>query len=213
MKHGLLASMATHHDEPIRQRLSPAERRAQVIEVATRVIATRGFWGFSLQQVADAAHVTEPAIVYHFKSKVGLLIAVLEHRDKEDMGYFAQTLGVSLEDVWAENAQFSLQAICTTLMERNAQQPEIVRLYTVLQGESLNEKHPAYSYYQKREERVLRMLTRAGRHDHIENPVREARLLLSVMDGIQVRWLRSHGAMDLLTEWGSFASTRAWWRA
>lgn len=104
--------------------------------------------------------MTEPAVIYHFKNKVGLLIAVLEHRDREDMATFAHSLGVEPEDMWSGNAQFGIRDICAALMERNAAQPEMVRLYTVLQGESLNEHHPAYEYYQK---------TRTSRDGHL-NP-------------------------------------------
>ena len=50
--------------------------------------------------------MTEPAVIYHFKNKVGLLIAVLEHRDREDMATFAHSLGVEPEDMWSGNAQF-----------------------------------------------------------------------------------------------------------
>lgn len=88
-----------------------------------------GFWGFSVRQVAEACGLTEPAVIYHFKNKVGLLIAVLEHRDREDMATFAHSLGVEPEDMWSGNAQFGIRDICAALMERNAAQPEMVRLY------------------------------------------------------------------------------------
>ena len=54
---------------------------------------------------------------------------VLEHRDREDMATFAHSLGVEPEDMWSGNAQFGIRDICAALMERNAAQPEMVRLY------------------------------------------------------------------------------------
>ena len=45
----------------------------------------------------------------------------------------------------------------------------------MLQGESLNEHHPAYEYYQKREHRVMDTLTRAVERDGLADPRREAR--------------------------------------
>ena len=50
-------------------------------------------------------------------------------------------------------------------------------VYTVLQGESLNEHHPAYEYYQKREHRVMDTLTRAVERDGLADPRRERGLL------------------------------------
>ena len=57
----------------------------------------------------------------------------------------------------------------------------------MLQGESLNEHHPAYEYYQKREHRVMDTLTRAVERDGLADPRREARTALSMMNGIRVR--------------------------
>ncbi|WP_207760114.1 TetR/AcrR family transcriptional regulator [Bifidobacterium scaligerum] len=189
-------------------RLAPAERREQIIEAASRVIAQNGFWGFAVRQVADECGLTEPAVIYHFKNKVGLLIAVLEHRDREDMTIFAHTLGVEAEDVWNGMVDFGIRELCAALVARNAAQPEMVRLYTVLQGESLNDHHPAYQYFQQREERVLDNMTRAAERDGIENPRREALAALSMMDGIQVRWLREPDAVDLVAEWNAYADSR-----
>ena len=42
---------------------------------------------------------------------------------------FAHSLGVEPEDMWSGNAQFGIRDICAALMERNAAQPEMVRLY------------------------------------------------------------------------------------
>ena len=66
-------------------------------------------------------------------------------------------------------------------------------VYTVLQGESLNEHHPAYEYYQKREHRVMDTLTRAVERDGLADPRREARTALSMMNGIRVRLAQGSG--------------------
>ena len=194
----------------VTRRIDPAERREQVIARATLIIARHGYWGFSVRQVAEACGLTEPAVIYHFKNKVGLLTAVLEHRDCEDMSRFAHQLGVEVDDVWEGKVWFGLRDICDALVRRNAGQPEIVRLYTVLQGEALEPHHPAYEYYRNRERRVLRILARAADHDGIVEPEREARVVLSMMDGIQLRWLHDPEHVDLIREWAAFADDR--WR-
>lgn len=189
-------------------RLNPPERREQIIIAATKIISDKGYWGFSVRQVAEACGLTEPAVIYHFKNKVGLFIAVLEHRDTEDMTAFANSLGVSPDEIWSGKVKFGLWQISNALMARNATQPEIIRLYTVLQAESLSTGHPAHDYYLKREQRVMLTLTQAAQRDNIANPVREARTVLSMMDGLQLRWLEDSESFDLLQEWKAFAKSR-----
>ncbi len=189
-------------------RMIPSERREQIIKAAISVIAHHGYWGFSMRQVAEECNLTEPAVVYHFKSKVKLLIAVLEHRDRIDMENFANHLGIHYDDVYAQSAQFGLYDITMAFVERNALQPELVQLYTIMQGEAISQKHPAHEYYQAREKRVLAMFERAACHDGIENPRSEALQVLSQMDGLQIRWLRDPAGVDFVGEWKNFADAR-----
>jgi AcrR family transcriptional regulator len=50
-------------------RLSAAERRHQLVEVALRVFAAQGFHGTSMSDIAVAAGVTKPVLYQHFGSK------------------------------------------------------------------------------------------------------------------------------------------------
>ena len=59
-------------------RLSAPERREQILGVALRVFAQKGFHNTSMNDVADAAGVTKPVLYQHFDSKRALFIAALE---------------------------------------------------------------------------------------------------------------------------------------
>lgn len=59
-------------------RLSAAERREQLLGVALRVFAQKGFHNSSMNDVADAAGVTKPVLYQHFESKRALFVAALE---------------------------------------------------------------------------------------------------------------------------------------
>ena len=56
----------------------PSEVRKSILENATRLFASRGFDGTSLQQIADAVGVSKPSIIYHYPSKGAIRLAVLE---------------------------------------------------------------------------------------------------------------------------------------
>src|ERR1700689_3638470 len=87
-----------------RRRLPAPQRRRQIIDVASQLIADRGFWGVSMQDVADGCGLTVPGLLRHVESKVGLLIAVLEHRDVEDALSLRAHLGATEEEIprdWA----------------------------------------------------------------------------------------------------------------
>lgn len=192
----------------IQSRLTPQDRQDQIIKIATEEISQFGFWGFSVRRVAERLGLTGPAVLYHFKTKVGLMIAVLERRDEVDMQNTAKVLGVPFEHVWDEPIEFGLREFCHAVVSRNAQQMEMVRLYTILQAEALNVNHPAHEYFQKREKRTITNFTKVARHDVVEDPRREAIDVLSAMEGLQVRWLHDPENIDLLEAWNAFADGR-----
>ena len=189
-----------------RTRLPAAQRRRQILDVTTRLIGERGFWALSMQDVADACGLTVPGLLHHVGSKDGLLLAVLDHRDEEDFKSLARELGVELEDwkgPWP--GRVSLPEACDALVRRNATQPEIVRLFAVLEAESLAPDHPASDYFWRRQERTLRgfaALARETTHD----PLSLARQVVALMDGLQIQWLRAPETTDLVAEWRAAAA-------
>ena len=188
-----------------RTRLPAAQRRRQILDVTTRLIGERGFWALSMQDVADACGLTVPGLLHHVGSKDGLLVAVLDHRDEEDFRSLARQLGVDLEDwrgPWP--GQVSLPQACEALVRRNATQPEIVRLYSVLQAESLTPDHPAFTYFAERQQRALAGFA-ALAEDLTPDPMSLARQVMAMMDGLQIQWLRDPETTDLVAEWEKIA--------
>ncbi|WP_370677420.1 TetR/AcrR family transcriptional regulator [Pleomorphomonas sp. PLEO] len=184
-----------------RERKSADERRAQIIEAATQLIAERGFWGVTLRDAAVLCGITEAGVLHHFQNKARLLIAVLEYRDEADFQALAKLLGLSRADIDLDPLPASLRQLCTALITRNVAQPEIVRLYSVLNAEALEPTHPAYAYFQQREDMALSLFARSLRD--VDNADHVARQVLAVMDGLQLRWLRKPDRIDLLEEWDS----------
>lgn len=187
-----------------RSRLPAAERRRQIMEVTTRLIAERGFWGLSMQDVADGCGLTVPGLLHHVGSKDGLLIAVLEHRDSVDGESLAAELGRDLESLDSLDG-IDLRQVCSALVRRNATQPEIVRLFAVLEAESLTPSHPAHAYFIARQEETIAVFTALAKRvtDHPESLARQ---IVAMMDGLQIQWLRSPETTSLVDEWEAAAT-------
>lgn len=188
-----------------RSRLPAGQRREQIIAAATALVAERGFWGLSMQDVADECGLTVPGLLHHVGSKDGLLVAVLEHRDAED----ARSVGEPhRRDAGAaqvgEPHPRDLRELCAALVRRNAGQPEIVRLFAVLAAESLAPDHPAHDYFAARQRTVLDSLA-ALAAPVCADPEALAHQIMATMDGLQLQWLRDPAGTDLVAMWRAAA--------
>lgn len=66
-----------------RTRLSAAKRRSQLLDVAGRLFAEHGFFGLSMEQLAEAAGVSKPLLYQHFPSKRVLYLALVHDAIEE----------------------------------------------------------------------------------------------------------------------------------
>src|SRR5690606_27997627 len=64
-------------------RLKAPQRREQLLEVATRLFAQRGYDATTTAAIAEAAGVTEPILYRHFKSKQELFVAIVRRLSVE----------------------------------------------------------------------------------------------------------------------------------
>src|SRR5512133_2759788 len=58
-------------------RLKGPERRQQLLAVATKLFADRGYEATTTAAIAEAAGITEPVLYRHFQNKKDLYLAVL----------------------------------------------------------------------------------------------------------------------------------------
>ncbi|MFC4604973.1 TetR/AcrR family transcriptional regulator [Rhodococcus kronopolitis] len=64
-------------DAPTRRALLKADRRAQLLRAAARLIAERGFAGVRLEDLGAAVGISGPAVYRHFPNKEALLVELL----------------------------------------------------------------------------------------------------------------------------------------
>lgn len=73
--------------------------RTAALREATRLIAARGFAAVSLQEIADGIGVTKQALLYHFKTKDALKLAVIDHLlERGNKSLTAMLGGLSRDD-------------------------------------------------------------------------------------------------------------------
>ena len=70
------------------------ERREQLIEVARRLFAEKGFEGTSVEEIAARAEVSKPVVYEHFGGKEGLYAVVVDR----EVGYLLATIESALAD-------------------------------------------------------------------------------------------------------------------
>jgi AcrR family transcriptional regulator len=76
------------------ERWTPQRRReltrTALIEAAAQVFARRGFYGASLDEIAETAGFTRGAIYKNFEDKEGLFLAVMEHHSQRQLAAFSE---------------------------------------------------------------------------------------------------------------------------
>ncbi|WOF75886.1 helix-turn-helix domain containing protein [Parvibaculaceae bacterium PLY_AMNH_Bact1] len=84
-----------------RPRLSRAERRQQLLDVARTLIAEQGADAVTLALVAEQAGVSKPMAYDHFETRTGLLLALLEDADRHYEGVARARIASAPETVEA----------------------------------------------------------------------------------------------------------------
>ena len=175
-------------------------RREQILEHAARIVSQRGYYGFGIQELARDCGLTNGGLLYYFGSKEGLLIALLQDRDRRDTEAIAAAAGLSEHDSRKRLSLEEVIKLFRAMVKRNSAEPELVRLYTVLRAEALNRGHPAREYFLAREAKALEAFTQMVT-PFVKHPSSTARQLLVFMNGLEEEWLRTDQGFELLTEW------------
>ena len=181
---------------PRRRRLTAEARQAEIIDVTLALLADKGYWGLTFADVAKAAGVTFQGVLHHFPTKDDLMLGVLSRRDEVDIR------SVAPNDHHVHDAT-EFTDVIARLIARNAERPELIRLYAVLSAEALHPEHPAHGYFRERLTRSLRELGDLARPWYADSD----ELALQVhceLDGLQMIWLRDR-RVDMVARWRAWA--------
>lgn len=133
-------------------RLSLAERRRQLIDVARRVFAEHGFRGATTRQIAAEAGVTEALIFQHFPDKDSLYAAILDQQANAANDEWL----AALEACDTEDDAAVIRMLYTGLIGQHERDPDLLRLMVF----SALEDHPLARHVHGRATRLYRFLER-----------------------------------------------------
>jgi AcrR family transcriptional regulator len=181
-----------------RRRLKPEERRAEILEATTALLAEKGYRGLVMADVAKKLDITVQAILHYFPSKDVLLLGVLAWRDEVDIHTVAPS------DHQVRTAAEYVEVV-DRLVQRNSRRPEIIRLYTVLTAESLDPSHPAHDFFADRQVRAVATLAELTAAWH-PDPEQLALQTVCFLEGLQLNWLLNP-RIDMVRQWRAWATS------
>jgi TetR/AcrR family transcriptional regulator, transcriptional repressor for nem operon len=161
-------------------RTDTAER---MLDVAERLVQTRGFNGFSYADIASELGVTKASLHYHFPSKAELGLRLIERycaslfgrtlRDLDARGADARTKLQTYVDLYAGLLQDNRMCLCGMLAADYATLPAPMQV-AVTRFFAANEVWLAKTLSTGRD---------AGELDFVGDPLEEARLLVGTLEG------------------------------
>lgn len=75
-----------------RVRMTGAERRQQLLDVARKLFAEKGFDGTSIEEIAQRANVSKPVVYEHFGGKEGIYAVVVDRETQSLLDRMVSTL-------------------------------------------------------------------------------------------------------------------------
>lgn len=184
------ASAAGRRRGPGRPRVGSENKRERILNEAIALFGSHGYAGTSLADIAAASDISKAGLLHHFSSKEELFAQVLERRDRRDR---AGLLGDGrIEDPW------ELLDAFTVLVEHNAENRDLVAIYTATAISVLDAEHPAHRWFAGHLTDSVTMIEAALERGKKAGTVRPqapsrviARSVVALSDGLQIQRLCS----------------------
>ena len=169
-----------------RTAIADNDRRAAILDAAVASFGRLGYYGTSIQRIANEVGLTKAGVLHHVGSKEGLLeLALTEMYDRGTMTIMAETI---------RDEHPSIAAMWRKVVAFNNRRPRLVHMFSTLSAEAIDPCHPAHDYFAAREHDIVS--TALNINWTVPEGVDVERLMkagFAMMDGIQLRWLRTPG--------------------
>ncbi len=183
-----------------RVREKPEVRRARIVDEAIRIVGELGYYGFTVQALAERCGLTNAGLLHYFDSKDHLLLSVLDEIELREEEVMAPQ--VSLTEKQLSRTGDHNQAVVelvAAIARRSTENREQSRFLTVLHGEALEPSHPAHAWFGQRDQETVGLFTLLLGGDRPDAIVK-TRHLISILRGMTAIWLRTADGFDLVAE-------------
>ena len=178
-------------------------KRAIILLAARELYASHGFKGTSLAAIGQRAGVTHAAVLYHFGSAEGILLAVIEERDQR----IAQR-----HTTMFEGGPLNALASLPEIARFNVENLELTRLHTVLAAESIDPMSPLHHWFRRRSRLAHRLYTASIQQGITQGELRadvdaqqEASAIIAFMEGAQFQYFLDPERVDLVALFESYS--------
>ena len=187
-----------------RIRKDPEVRLEEIIDAAMGLFGERGYWGVSLQDVADACDFTVTGILYYVGSKEALLRVVLDGMDQRLFEGCADELGIDATgfELGHDIHGVDIADLFRVIVSVTSEDPRSMQIYSVVENESTDPGHPAHDYFITREKAALASYASAVPHG-AGDPEAVARMAMGLLSGLHVQRLRDPHGIDTKSAWES----------
>lgn len=190
------------------KKMTNAERtllsKTRIVEAANLWFAKNGYYGAKMSDIAEAAGLTLPGLLHHYANKEELLVAVLESRDQQNQEFF--------EQLFQQSNEKNILDTLTKLVQYNQNNPELVKMFTLLASESIDADHPGHEYFLQRYRyfrlQYLALLKDAQTKGKIKPDINVELLgtmVMAMMDGLQLQWLLDPEHVDMTKTFEEFS--------
>jgi AcrR family transcriptional regulator len=166
-------------------------KREEILRTALEHFAVKGYDRVSVREIARECGLSQAGLLHHFRSKEDLFLAILRLRDDR--------IGEGYELDHVHSVERLIGAV-----DRNANEPGLVRLFVTMSAESTSEASPAHAFFEERYAWLSDQISEDVRSHQLRGefstdlaPEDVATLLIAAADGLQLQWLLRPGRIDM----------------
>jgi AcrR family transcriptional regulator len=168
-------------------------KRAEIVDVALELFSRMGYDRTSFREIARQAGLSQSGLLHHFRTKEELFVEVLRRRDELNERFYDETIA---HDVTIEGL--------VKIIEHNALEPGLVRLYVAMSAESTDAQSSARQFFVNRYDLLradiasdIRRKQALGELPQSLDPESAASLVIAAADGLQIQWLLAPEKIDM----------------
>src|SRR5262245_17520418 len=105
-------------------REDPELRRAKILDEGIRVIGERGYYGFTVQEMAQRCGLSNGGLLHYFPSKDHLLLAVLAEIQAREAEVLAPLVEAAARAPHGEDAKAAVRQLLVSVLARASAKPQ-----------------------------------------------------------------------------------------